>query len=64
MKVDKSRHKGPVVRGGEPLVQGKAHPNLLRGHDRHFGAKLSHPGDAFQQAVDQAVIQALADKGS
>jgi hypothetical protein len=49
-----------VVEGGMPAVQGPAHPNLLRGRDRHFGAKLADPGRAFQEAVDAAVAERLA----
>jgi hypothetical protein len=41
-----------TVRGGRPIVQGPAHPNLLRGRDRHFGAKLADPGQAFRDAVE------------
>ena len=50
---------GTVI-GGERLPQGKAHPNLLRSRNRHFGAKLADPGVAFQEAVDQAVAQHFA----
>ena len=49
-----------VVYGGRTPVQGAAHPNLLRGRDRHFGAKLADPGLAFQEAVDAAVAARLA----
>jgi len=50
---------GAVIRGGNPLLQGPPHPNLLRGRgrDRHFGAKLADPGIAFREAVDEAVRQ-------
>ena len=40
--------------------QGEAHPNLLRGRDRHFGAKLADPGEAFREAVEAAVADRLA----
>ncbi len=56
VKVDE---RGTVVHGGRPLPQGKAHPNLLRGRDRHFGAKLADPGEAFREAVDAAVAERL-----
>lgn len=49
-----------TVRGGPPIPQGPAHPNLLRGRDRHFGAKLADPGVAFSQAVEAAVAERLA----
>jgi len=48
------------VRGGPPRVQGPAHPNLLAGRDRHFGAKLADPGIAFREAVEAAVAERLA----
>jgi hypothetical protein len=60
VKVDESR--GTTVHGGAPLPQGKAHPNLLRGYDRHFGAKLSDPGEVFRQAVEVAVAERLAQE--
>jgi hypothetical protein len=57
----KGRHHGEtVVIGGRAIPQGKPHPNLLRGTDRHFGAKLADPGVAFQEAVDAAVAERLA----
>jgi len=49
-----------VVNGGRTPKQGKTHPNLLRGRDRHFGAKLSDPGQAFKDAVDAAVAARMA----
>lgn len=52
---------GMVVRGGKPPVRGPDHPNLLRGRNRHFGAKLADPGEAFRNAVDVAVQQRLAE---
>jgi hypothetical protein len=51
--------RGAVVRGGRRPVQGPAHPNLLRGRDRHFGAKLADPGQIFRDAVDTAVAEQL-----
>jgi hypothetical protein len=53
---------GVTIVGGNPLVQGPPHPNLLRGRNRHFGAKLADPGQAFKEAVDQAVAEKLAEK--
>jgi hypothetical protein len=53
-----------VVGGkGLPKVNPKKHPNLLAGRDRHFGAKLAQPGLAFQEAVDKAVAEHLAQTG-
>jgi hypothetical protein len=49
----------PTVHGGNPLAQGPAHPNLLRGRDRHFGAKMADPGVAFREAVEEAVRERL-----
>jgi hypothetical protein len=59
VKVD-SKGPGAIVHGGRPLPQGEAHPNLLRGRDRHFGAKLADPGQAFNEAVEAAVAERLA----
>lgn len=56
----KAEGGAPVVTGGNPIVQGEPHPNLLRGRNRHFGAKMADPGIVFQQAVDAAVEQRLA----
>lgn len=53
------RSEGVVVSGGVPIPQGPAHPNLLRGRDRHFGAKLADPGKAFNDAVEAAVANRL-----
>jgi hypothetical protein len=53
--------RGAVVHGGNGPLQGPAHPNLLRGQDRHFGAKLADPGIAFREAVDAAVEEKLAE---
>lgn len=50
-----------VVHNGRPIPQGKAHPNLLRGTDRHFGARMADPGIAFREAVDAALAQHLAE---
>jgi hypothetical protein len=52
--------QGVVVYGGKPAMQGKAHPNLLRGSDRHFGAKLADPGKVFAEAVEAEVAARLA----
>ena len=49
-----------TVVGGRPLAQGPSHPNLLRGRNRHFGAKLADPGQAFKDAVEQTVAERLA----
>jgi hypothetical protein len=43
---------GETVRGGTPRKKAK-HPNLLAGRNRHFGAKLADPGEAFNEAVEQ-----------
>jgi hypothetical protein len=51
---------GTTVYGGTPPVQGPPHPNLLRGRNRHFGAKLADPGEAFNNAVEAAVAAKLA----
>ena len=40
-------------------MQGKPHPNLLRGRNRHFGAKLADPGQAFHDAVEAAVAERM-----
>ena len=54
--------KGPAtVVGGDPIPHGQDHPNLLRGRNRHFGARLADPGIAFNEAVEQAVLQRLAE---
>jgi hypothetical protein len=60
VKVVGRREGNATVVGGAPLLQGTAHPNLLRGRDRHFGAKLADAGQAFKEAVEQAVAQHLA----
>ena len=44
-----------VVVGGRAPVRTPDHPNLLRGRNRIFGAKLADPGVAFREAVDAAV---------
>lgn len=46
-----------VVVGGKARVKGPAHPNLLRGRNRHFGKKMSDPGVAFKEAVAAAVAE-------
>lgn len=46
-----------VVVGGQSPVKGEAHPNLLRGRNRHFGAKLADPGIAFKEAVEAAIAE-------
>lgn len=56
--------RGPVVRGGNPMPQGPTHPNLLRGRDRIFGAKMADPGKAFTEAVEAAVSDELAKRTS
>lgn len=56
------RGGGVTVVGGVPPRMGPAHPNLLRGRDRHFGAKLADPGSAFREAVDAAVAERLAQQ--
>ena len=55
-----------VVHGGRPSIQNAKDPNanLLRGSDRHFGAKLSDPGEVFNKAVDEAVALKLAEAAS
>jgi hypothetical protein len=58
------QHRGrTVVRGGQPIMDDRRHPNpnLLRGRNRHFGAKLADPGEAFRQAVDNALAERLAE---
>ena len=50
----------PTIVGGQPIVQGPAHPNLLRSRKRHFGAKVASPGEQWQQAVEQAVAERMA----
>lgn len=54
------KDRNTVVHGGQPLPQGPAHPNLLRGRDRHFGAKVAQPAVAFSEAVEAAVAERLA----
>lgn len=60
--VSSSGGSKAVRKGGHPIVQGPAHPNLLRTRHRHFGAKMSSPGVAFSEAVEEAVTQRLAQK--
>lgn len=55
------RHHGETtVHGGHPIPVGPPHPNLLRGRDRHFGAKMAQPAQAFSEAVEAAVEERLA----
>lgn len=51
----------PVIHGGKPIPQGPAHPNLLRGRNRIFGAKLADPGRAFEAAVNAEVAKRQED---
>jgi len=60
-EVHGSSRARPVVVGGRPLPHG-THPNLLRGRDRIFGAKLADPGLAFNEAVEAAVAERLAQE--
>lgn len=62
VEVFEDENRGTVVYGGKAPVQGPAHPNLLRGRDRHFGAKLADPGQAFHEAVEAAVAERLGEK--
>lgn len=57
-----SGNRPATIVGGKPIPQqaAKDNPNLLRGRNRHFGAKLAHPGIAFDEAVEQRVRQELA----
>ena len=57
-------HGETVVHGGPPIKVGPAHPNLLRGKDRHFGAKTAQPAKAFAEAVETAVEERLATQNS
>ena len=57
-------HDGLVVSGGRPRVVGAAHPNLLRGRNRHYGAQMADPGVAFREAVDAAVAKRMAEQES
>lgn len=54
---------GTVI-GGKPIPQGPAHPNLLRGRNRIYGAKLADPGQAFTEAVDAAVREREASSSA
>ena len=53
-------HGETTVHGGHPIKVGPAHPNMLRGKDRHFGAKVAQPAQAFAEAVEAAVEERLA----
>ena len=61
-QVITSGNKPATVIGGQPLPQAaaKTNPNLLRGRNRHFGAKLAEPGLAFDEAVEARVLEELA----
>ena len=50
----------PTIVGGQPMVQGPSHPNLLRSRKRHFGAKTAAPGVQWEQAIEEAVAARLA----
>jgi hypothetical protein len=60
--TDGGTNHGTVVRGGRRIRQGPAHPNLLRGRNRHFGAKLADPGEAFHEAVEAAIAERVAKR--
>ena len=60
--VTRGRGSEVTVVGGPPLPQGPAHPNLLRGRNRHFGAKLADPGVAFNEAVEARLAERLAEE--
>ena len=55
---------GAVVRGGAPLKQGQAHPNVLRGLNRHFGAKLAKGGSAWEEAVRSEAAALVSAEGA
>ena len=61
----KNRRDGKAtVRGGRPIVQGvnrEENPNLLRGVDRHFGARVAKPAEPFANAVELEVQRRLAE---
>lgn len=66
---DRPRSSGPrevivsggnvTIRGGRRMAPGQEHPNLLRGRNRHFGAKMADPGEAFNAAVEAEVSARL-----
>lgn len=58
-KIEISSGHGVIVQGGAPIPQGPAHPNLLRGRNRHFGAKLADAGKAFKEAVEAELVKRL-----
>lgn len=60
--IHRDREHRVVVVGGPPMRVGPDHPNLLRGTDRHFGAKLADPGEVFNDAVEAAVAERLAGR--
>lgn len=51
----------PTVVGGPHPRRGGPNPNLLRGTDRHFGAKIADPGVVFRDAVEVEVARRLAE---
>jgi hypothetical protein len=67
--VDRPTTSGPpriasdgTVIDGRPLRQGEPHPNLLRSRHRHYGARMSKPGNKFEEAVEQVVAERLAQR--
>jgi|SRR5215471_13965576 len=60
--VPSNKHGSAIVHGSSAPVLGEAHPNLLRGRDRHFGARIASPGFAFQEAVEIALVERLAEE--
>lgn len=65
LRGEGSGSAGATIHGGKPRVtHGKreTNPNLLRGTDRHYSAKLADAGVAFRAAVDEAVAQHLAEQ--
>lgn len=60
MKVTGRHGASVVVHGGPSVPVGPSHPNLLRGHNRIFGAKSADPGKVFNDAVEAEVARRLA----
>jgi hypothetical protein len=59
----KGRHHGEtVVHGGRPALLDEPHPNLLRGADRHYGAKQADPGVVFKEALEAGIEAAVAER--
>jgi hypothetical protein len=70
-KIERPHSPGPVtdiieisandatVVGGKPLPRKKKHPNLLASRKRVFGAKMSEPGVAFQEALELGIAAAM-----